>query len=89
MRQYGEWTFYPEGSHYGKRCYIDGERKGNCQTYRETTLVDVIGRTKKGREYSSYSVIYKFIQQVMLQYTHPSIVPIHLLDPRNYDEERG
>ena len=44
-----EWTFYPEGYHYGKRCYINGERKGNCQTSKETTLVDIIGRSRKGR----------------------------------------
>ena len=43
-----EWTFYEDGYHYGKRCYIDGERKGNCQSVKETTLVDIIGRSRKG-----------------------------------------
>jgi len=42
-----EWTFYDDGYHYGKRCYIDGERKGNCQSLKETTLVDIIGRSRK------------------------------------------
>ena len=44
-----EWTFYPDGYHYGKRCYINGQRKGNCQTTKEITLVDIIGKTRKGR----------------------------------------
>ena len=44
-----EWTFYSNGYHYGKRCYINGQRKGNCQSTKEITLVDIFGRIRKGR----------------------------------------
>ncbi|XP_065057590.1 spermatogenesis-associated serine-rich protein 1-like [Rhopilema esculentum] len=48
LQSYEEWTFYPEGYNYGKRCTIEGQHIGNSQTTREVTLTDVIGRTRKG-----------------------------------------
>ena len=58
LQSYEEWTFYPEGYNYGKRCTVEGQHIGNSQTTREVTLTDVIGRSRKGIPFTVFLACY-------------------------------